>query len=134
MRSLTRIGLAFLFVAQLSSIGFAQSGIITTYAGPHLPVNGSLAPSQAIDIPTSVAPDGAGGFYVASALQNKVYWVTADGRISLVAGNGSGFSGDGGPATSAGLSYPSGLAVDTAGNLFIADTYNHRVRKVTPAG
>jgi hypothetical protein len=135
MKSLNRIGLALLFFVQLSLSGFAQSGIITTYAGPALPVNGTQAITQAIDYTTSVAPDGAGGFYVASMFQNRVYRVTADGRLSLVAGTyGQGYSGDGGPATSAQLNYPRGVAVDTAGNLFIADSGNSRVRKVTPGG
>jgi sugar lactone lactonase YvrE len=135
MRSLTRIGLAFLCVAQLSSIGIAQSGIITTYAGPQLPVNGTQAITQAIDHPTSVASDGAGGFYVPIRTQNRVYRVAADDTLSLIAGTGAnGFGGDGGPATSAQLNSPSGVAVDTAGNLFIADSGNNGIRKVTPGG
>jgi sugar lactone lactonase YvrE len=135
MRSPNRIGLALLFFVQWSLSGLAQSGIITTYAGPALPANGALAITQAIDRPQFLATDGAGGFYVASMFQNRVYRVTADGRLSLAAGTYSpGFSGDGGPATSAQLNYPRGVAVDTAGNLFIADTGNNRVRKVTPGG
>ena len=55
----------------------------------------------------------------------------ATGVITTVAGNGTaGFSGDGGPATNAGLSYPEGVAVNGSGNLFIADTWNSRVRLV----
>jgi hypothetical protein len=62
----------------------------------------------------------------------RVYRVTADSRISLAAGNGTlGYSGDGGPATSAQLNNPYGVAVDSAGNLFIADSRNKRIRKVT---
>ena len=132
MRPLTRISLAFLFVAQLTSIGLAQSGIITTYAGPALPINGTQATTQSIDSPASITSDGTGGFYVASSSQNRVYRVAADGRLNLVAGIGSpGFSGDGGPAISAKLWSPTGVAVDAAGDLFIADSYNNRVRKVT---
>src|SRR5947208_896916 len=57
------------------------------------------------------------------------------GVITTVAGNGSGgFSGDGGPATSAQLFFPASIALDAAGNLFIADTRNQRIRKVTPSG
>ena len=135
MRSLNRISLALCIFVQWSSNGLAQSGIITTYAGPAMPVNGAQANTQAIEFPTAVAADGTGGFYVASPHQNRVYRVTADGRISLVAGtSGQGFSGDGGPAISAQLNRPSGVAVDAAGNLFIADTGNFRVRKVTPQG
>jgi sugar lactone lactonase YvrE len=135
MRSLTRIGLAFLFVVQASALGLAQSEIITTYAGPGLPVNGTQATTQAIDSPYSVTPDGAGGFYVASSILNRVYRVGADGRLSLAAGNGLyGYSGDGGPATSAWLNRPTGVAVDSAGSLFIADSQNFRIRKVTQGG
>jgi sugar lactone lactonase YvrE len=134
LRLLTRIGLALLFVAQLKS-GFAQSGIITTHVGPGFPVNGALATTQDIDGPTSVVPDGNGGFYIASPNQNRVYRVAADGRLSFVAGNGiRGFSGDGWPATSTQLDGPNGVAVDSAGNLFIVDTGNSRIRKVTPGG
>ncbi len=119
----------------MTLIAFAQSGIITTYAGPGLPADGSLAVGQAIEGPTSVTSDGAGGFYVAIGSQNSVYGVTADGKIRLIAGNGtSGFSGDGGPATSAQLSHPNGLVLDSAGNLYIADSDNARVRQVTPGG
>jgi sugar lactone lactonase YvrE len=135
MRSPGRIALVLFSWLALSLIGFAQSGIITTYAGPALPVNGALATTQAIDYPMSVAPDGTGGFYVASTNQNRVYRVTADGRISLAAGTSvPGFSGDGGPATAAQLNRPYSIAVDSAGNLFIADMGNLRVRKVTQAG
>jgi trimeric autotransporter adhesin len=135
MSSLFRINLALLFVMQVFSSGIAQSGTITTYVGPQLPENGSQADTQSIDRPSSVAPDGSGGFYVASSSQNRVYRVTADGRLSLAAGNGIyGFSGDGGPATSAQLAAPSGITVDTAGNLFIADQSNHRIRMVTTSG
>ncbi|HYK88882.1 MAG TPA: hypothetical protein VE398_08935, partial [Acidobacteriota bacterium] len=72
MRSLNCTGLAFFFVVQLSLGGFAQSGIITTYVGPELPVNGALATTQAIDYPSSVTTDSTGGFYVASVTQNRV--------------------------------------------------------------
>lgn len=115
--------------------GFAQSGIISTYAGPGLPVNGSLATAQPLDGPSSLALDGAGGFYVAISGQNNVYRVTADGRITRVAGNNSpGFSGDGGPAVSAQLFHPTGLVLDSMGNLFISDSDNNRIRKVSPDG
>ena len=68
MRPVSRIGLFFLFIVGLNSPGFAQSGIITTYAGPGMPANGGMAIDRAIDWPRSVAPDGAGGFYVAGQI------------------------------------------------------------------
>jgi hypothetical protein len=135
MRPTSRAGLFFLFIVGLNVPGFAQSGIITTYVGPGMPVNGGPATEQAIDRPTAVALNGAGGFYLTSEMQNRVYRVSADGRLSFVAGNGTpGFSGDGGPATSAQFLYPGEVAVDIVGNLFIADTGTTRIRKVTPAG
>jgi trimeric autotransporter adhesin len=135
MRTLIRMMLVGWFVSQLSFIGFAQIGIITTYVVPGMPLNGSQATSQAIDSPTGVALDGAEGFYIASFYQNRVYRVLSDGRLILVAGSGvAGFSGDGGPATSAKLNRPGSIAIDSAGNLFISDGNNLRIRKVSSSG
>jgi sugar lactone lactonase YvrE len=114
-------------------LSFAQ--IITTYAGPTLPVNGQPALTAAIDGPEATASDNAGGFFVVSSTQSRVYHVAADGTLRVVAGTGApGYSGDGGPAISAQLFFPTSIAVDSSGNLFIADTDNHRVRKVSPGG
>src|SRR5438093_969434 len=131
-RIVCRAGLLFFIISISGLASFAQ--IITTYAGPPLPVSGQPAVTQAIDGPSSVAPDGAGGFFVSSPYQNRVYHVGADGTLTLTAGSGeSGFSGDGGPAISAELHAPTSVAVDGAGNLFIADS-NQRIREVTPGG
>jgi uncharacterized protein (TIGR03437 family) len=82
-----------------------------------------------------IAVDAAGSLYFADAGNNRVRKVLADGTIATVAGTGvAGYSGDGGPATAAQLSFPSGLAFDGAGNLYIADQYNFVVRKVAPNG
>ena len=79
--------------------------------------------------------DAAGNLYIADSGNNSIRKVAPNGTITTVAGNGTqGYSGDGGPATSAELNYPYGVAVDAAGNLYIADTSNYRVRKVTPDG
>jgi len=78
---------ALLFVLSVP-IGFAQSGIISTHAGPGMPVIGELAVNQAMDIPVSVVPDEAGGYYVACKFQNRVYRIDANGKIRLAAGNG----------------------------------------------
>src|SRR5437870_4390997 len=124
-----------LLVVMLSPVlnGVAQT--ITTYAGPPLPVLGALAPTQYFDRTEGITPDGAGGFYFSSSPENRVYRVAADGVLSLIAGTGtSGFSGDGGPAVSARLSYPGNLVVDGGGNLYIADWGNDRIRKVNTDG
>ena len=124
-----------LLVVILSPVlnGVAQT--ITTYAGPPLPVLGALAPTQYFDRTEGITPDGAGGFYFSSSPENRVYRVAADGVLSLIAGTGtSGFSGDGGPAVSARLSYPGNLVVDGGGNLYIADWGNDRISKVNTEG
>jgi sugar lactone lactonase YvrE len=132
------MGLTFLFVAQLSSIGLAQSGVITTVAGigtSGFNGDGGPAISAQLNKPYAAAVDTAGNLFIADYGGNRVRKVTPNGIITTVAGNGTqDFGGDGGPATSAQLSWPSGVAVDTAGNLFIADFGNVRVRKVTPSG
>src|SRR5438876_898329 len=124
-----------LLVVMLSPVlnGVAQT--ITTYAGPPLPVLGALAPTQYFDRTEGITPDGAGGFYFSSSPENRVYRVAADGVLSLIAGTGtSGFSGDGGPAVSARLSYPGNLVVDGGGDLYIAAWGNDRIRKVNTDG
>jgi uncharacterized protein (TIGR03437 family) len=85
--------------------------------------------------PETVTTDAAGNVYVADRGNHAVRKVTPAGIITTVVGSGQvGSGGDGGAATEASLNQPSGLAFDSSGNLFIADTGNHRIRRVTPAG
>lgn len=85
--------------------------------------------------PAGLAIDTAGNLYIAEEQGNRIRRVSAEGTIRTVAGNGiSAWSGDGGPATAASLAAPDGVAVDAAGNLYIADTATHRIRKVTTDG
>ncbi|MGW0933127.1 NHL domain-containing protein [Streptomyces sp. NPDC002644] len=91
--------------------------------------------SAQLDCPREVAVDRAGNLYIADSENHRIRKVTADGQIRTVAGTGTaGFSGDDGPAASAELNCPYGVAVDSTGTLYIADTDNHRVRQVTPDG
>ena len=115
----------------------ATTGVITTVAGDGTAgpgVDGVPATSTAFHTPTAVTVDSAGNLFIADTLNNRVRRVDATtGVITTVAGDGTdGFSGDGGPATIAEISssFWGGLAVDSAGNLFIADTGNQRVRRV----
>ncbi len=79
--------------------------------------------------------DNQDNLYYVCPQSNTVYKITPAGAISLIAGNGnSGYSGDGGPATSAELNFPFGISIDTAGNIYIFDTGNQRVRKVDVTG
>jgi uncharacterized protein (TIGR03437 family) len=114
------------------------SGVISTIAGGGTGSGeGVAATSVALSAPTGIAVDGAGNVYFTEGGLNssRVRKIATNGTISTVAGNGTmGYSGDGGQATSASLNTPSGVAIDTSGNIFIADGGNQRVRKVTPAG
>jgi len=116
----------------------ASTGIITTVAGTGVPGysgDGGAATNAELWVPTGIAVDSAGNLYIADDGNNVIRKVTAaTGYISTVAGNGDeGESGDGGPATSAGMNSPYDVAVDTSGNIYISDTNNYRVRKVSAA-
>ena len=135
MKPLISLLLSLAVLVPGSANSLAQSTTIMTYAGPALPVGGSQAVTQTIGVPQGVSADGAGGFYVASSSQDRVYHVASNGTLTVVAGNGlSGFGGDGGPGPSAQLNYVHCIALDSSGNLYIADTNNNRIRKVTAAG
>ncbi|NYF79573.1 choice-of-anchor D domain-containing protein [Granulicella arctica] len=117
-------------VAQL-----VQVNSISTIAGngtPGYSGNGDPATNATLNAPEYVAVDRAGNIFIAEIGNNIVRKIAAStGIIMTVAGNGSaGFSGDGGPATSAELATPAAVALDAAGNLYIADHNNNRVRKV----
>jgi sugar lactone lactonase YvrE len=91
----------------------------------------TLATTVPILLPTGIAYDSTGNLYVAEAAGQLVVRVTPTGTLSPVAGTGvQGFAGDGGPATAALLDTPVALAVDSAGNVLIADSHNHRIRRV----
>jgi sugar lactone lactonase YvrE len=121
---------------QNSAASPVGKGVITTVAGTGEKgaiKNGAPATGSPLPSPYALAVDAKGGLFGIS--QSQVVEVLPNGSLKVVAGNGNpGFSGDGGPATKAELKFPSGLAFDRDGNLFIADTINHRVRKVAPDG
>ncbi len=97
--------------------------------------DGGAATSASLDRPHGVAVDAAGNLYIADLDNHRIRKVDTAGNISTVAGNGmAAYSGDGGQATSASLNRPEGVAVDTANNLYIADSFNNRIRKVDTAG
>jgi sugar lactone lactonase YvrE len=120
-----------------SSTAIGPNSIITTIAGSGTTYNGDGIPATAAELlPLAVAVDNAGDLFIADVLNNRIREVNhATGVITTVAGNGTpGYSGDGGPATLAQLQFPmGGIAVDPAGDLFIADTSNNVVREVNHA-
>ncbi|MBI6545553.1 MAG: hypothetical protein HY692_02090, partial [Cyanobacteria bacterium NC_groundwater_1444_Ag_S-0.65um_54_12] len=113
-------------------------GIITTVAGDGIDGysgDGGAATSAQLWFPYDVAVDGAGNLYIADTYNNVIRKVATNGIISTVAGTGNwGYSGDGGAASDAQLDTPYGLTVDNAGIIYIADTWNNRIRKVDLAG
>jgi uncharacterized protein (TIGR03437 family) len=110
---------------------------ISTFAGNYtsgFSGDGSGASSAELASPFAVAVDKSGTVYIADQFNNRIRKVSG-GTISTVAGNGtSGYTGDGAAATSAELSNPEGVAVDASGNLYISDTSNCVIRKVTTSG
>ena len=126
-----RVALGFVVAAVASPLAAQSDSIIETFAGGSIGDGG--AATQATFVPSGVAVDGAGNLYITDGYEDRIRKVNAaTGIISTVAGSGTiGFSGDGAAATSARFGdLEGGVVVDSAGNLYIADTYNHRIRKV----
>jgi NHL repeat-containing protein len=117
----------------------SADGKITTIAGiggrQALTGDGGPATKAHLAAPEGLAVTATGTVYIADAQNNRVRRITPGGTITTYAGTGTaGFSGDGGPATWAQVDLPYDVAVDAAGNVYIADLGNNRVRKVSPAG
>ncbi len=135
-------GNLYLAIADVGTFGTQRirkvsNGVITTVAGIGTPgFGGDNGPATSAQLNSaaqsiSIAVDSAGNLYIADSNNERIRKVS-NGVITTVAGNGSaGFSGDSGPATSAALAYPLCVSVDSAGNLYIGDSGNGRIRKVS---
>jgi len=118
------------------------AGTINTVIGTNAGFGGDGGPARdaQLHFPEGLAIDSGGNIFIADKWNHRIRKVTPDGIITTIAGSGptstptGGFGGDGGPATQAQLNQPQGIALDAAGNLYIADEGNNRIRKVTPAG
>jgi sugar lactone lactonase YvrE len=97
--------------------------------------DGGQAAIAELNTPYGITLDSSGNLYFVDSGNSRIRRISSGGILSTIAGNGTaGFSGDGGPATNAEINGPTGLVSDGAGNLYVADTSNHRVRKITPGG
>ncbi len=129
-----------LYIADRSNyrIRMVSSGTITTVAGNGTCCysgDGNSATNAMLDAPSGVAVDSSGNIYIADTYNDRVRMVSASGTITTIAGDGIyGFAGDGAVAANAKLAYPEGLAVDSSGNLYIADSGNARIRQVNTSG
>lgn len=131
------LGIVVAFALCAPEISQGQYSINTIAGGgpnnlpalPVAPLAGSTAASMGY--PESIAFDSAGNAYIAESYASQILEVSTAGTVTVVAGNGTvGYSGDGGPATSAALGEPEGVFVDTSGNIYIADTDNSVIREV----
>ena len=126
------------FVMTVAAAPIATIYSISTFAGTGLSGfsgDGGTATAAQMSYPYAVAVTSAGIKYIADQVNNRIRKVTAAGVISTIAGNGSvGNTGDGGAATAATFSNPTGVAVDAAGNVYVADYGNNRIRKISTTG
>jgi NHL repeat len=128
LNMLRRIYFSFLALALLPFLASAQ-GVIQTVAGGG--PNQLPGLSASLNFPSAVAVDKSGNVYVAVENDMRVYKIDTTGKLAVLAGNGVfGSTGDGGPATSAEFQFPSGIAVDGSGNVFISDGFASVVREV----
>jgi sugar lactone lactonase YvrE len=131
MRTLISLGFLSLSILDLQ----CQPYTISTVAGTNRLLDGGNAVLAPLRQPRSVAADSAGNLYIADTADNRVRKVNFSGVISTYAGTGvPGYSGDRGKASLAALSGPTSVAVDSSGNVYVADRDNYRVRRISLDG
>ncbi|HTU36077.1 MAG TPA: hypothetical protein VMF66_19920 [Candidatus Acidoferrum sp.] len=120
---------------QLQSTNTGSQGVLGAASAGGFSGDGGPANAAALNRPQGVVYDPSGNLYIADKQNNRIRKVTTDGTITTFAGNGkAGFTGDGGLAITASLNLPDALAMDGAGNLYVNDALNYRIRKITPQG
>ena len=112
----------------------SPAGVVSTVAGTGaVGSTDGTGTAASFFFPNGVASDGVGNLYVADSANNKIRKITPTGEVSTLAGTGARGRDDG-PGTAASFNYPQGVAVDSAGNVYVADMNNSIIRKITPAG
>jgi len=112
------------------------AGVVTTFAGSTAGASGSAngtGTAATFNAPGGIAIDYAGVIYVADQFNSRIRKIALDGTVSTLAGSSTGYL-DNATGTAAKFYWPWGLAVDTSGNVYVADTYNNMIRKITPSG
>ena len=123
-----------IFFSLALTVSASTAGTIGTIAGIGVG-DGLDATTAVLNYPVGTTIDSAGNLYIADRGNHRIRKIDTSGVITTVAGNGAGgYSGDDGSATAAQLFYPTAVTVDSAGNLYIADRNNHRIRKVDTGG
>ena len=125
-----------LFVADYANhtiLKITPRGVVSTYAGTGAPgeTNGHRL-SASFNNPYGLALDAEGNLYVGDVANHRIRKIAADGIVTTLAGKKKGFSDSNGPQ--ARFNHPYGVAVDSANNVYVADSYNHRIRKIAPDG
>ena len=110
------------------------AGVVSTLAGSFVGSNDGIGTNASFQSPTGIAVDAAGNVYVADTGNSTLRKVTPAGVVSTIAGLAGNPGSVDGTGPNARFTYPQGIAVDAAGNVYVADTYNSTLRKVTPAG
>ena len=138
LRSVSVMAIMLHFAFLIFNSPQARAQIISTFAGNGTAAytgDGGQATAAGLNTPYGVAVDASGSVYISDYNNHRIRKVNTSGIISTFAGNGTaGYTGNGGQATAAELSYPRGVAVDAAGNVYIADYNNNVIRMVNTAG
>ncbi len=127
--------LALLVTTGYASLAQTILKVAGTAASPGFSGDGGTATTAQLNAPVSVAVDKFGNKYISDKSNNRIRKVDSSGIITTFAGTGMvGYAGDGGPASAAKLNTPAGIATDTFGNVYLADQYNHCIRKINLSG
>lgn len=137
LRSITSDSSGNLYVSEALSSKIRKitpQGIVTSICGSGAGAEDGSGSAASFFNPSGVAVDNLGNSYIADATNHKIRKITADGIVTTLAGSSSGNGSTDGVGSNASFNSPRGVAVDSVGNVYVADTLNHKIRKITPSG